>query len=61
LDEVFVRIHGTRHCLWRAVDQNRNILDILVQRRRETAAAKQFLRGGSKISRTFHESSSPIS
>jgi putative transposase len=44
LDEVFVRIHCTRHYCWRAVDQDGNILDILVQRRRDKAAAKQFLR-----------------
>jgi putative transposase len=44
LDEVFLTIRGQRHCLWRAVDQEGNILDILVQRRRDTKAAKQFFR-----------------
>jgi putative transposase len=44
LDEVFLTIHGQRHYLWRAVDQERNVLDILVQRRRNKAAAKQFFR-----------------
>src|SRR4029453_3971572 len=34
LDEVFLTIHGERHYLWRAVDQDDNVLDILVQRRR---------------------------
>jgi putative transposase len=34
LDEVFLTINGERHYLWRAVDQDGNILDILVQRRR---------------------------
>jgi hypothetical protein len=42
LDEVFLTIHGKRHYLWRAVDQDGNILDILVQRRRHEAAAKKF-------------------
>jgi putative transposase len=44
LDEVFLTIRGTRHYLWRAVDQDGNILDILVQRRRDTHAAKHFFR-----------------
>jgi putative transposase len=44
LDEVFLTIQGERHYLWRAVDQDGNILDILVQRRRDKAAAKRFFR-----------------
>jgi putative transposase len=44
LDEVFLTIHGKRHCLWRAVDQDGNILDILVQHRRNKAAAEKFFR-----------------
>jgi putative transposase len=44
LDEVFLTIHGERHYLWRAVDQDGNILDILVQRRRDKHAAKKFCR-----------------
>jgi len=44
LDEVFVTIHGKRHYLWRAVDQDDNVLDILVQSRRNKQAAKKFLR-----------------
>ena len=34
LDEVFIRIRGKLHYLWRAVDQHGNVLDILVQSRR---------------------------
>ena len=34
LDEVFVRIRGRMHYLWRAVDQHGNVLDVLVQSRR---------------------------
>jgi putative transposase len=41
LDEVFLTINGNRHYLWRAVDQEGNILDILVQPRHDTAAAKK--------------------
>jgi putative transposase len=44
LDEVFLSISGKRHYLWRAVDQDGHILDILVQRRRDKAAAKRFFR-----------------
>jgi putative transposase len=44
LDEVFLTINGQRHYLWRAVDQDGNILDILVQRRRDKKAAKTFFR-----------------
>jgi putative transposase len=44
LDAVFLTINGTRHDLWRAVDQDGHVLDILVQRRRDKKAAKRFLR-----------------
>ena len=43
-DEVFLKINGKRQYLWRAVDQHGNILDILVQSRRNKAAAKTFFR-----------------
>src|ERR1700753_2402020 len=42
LDEVFIRINGEQHYLWRAVDQHGVVLDILVQDRRNAAAAKRF-------------------
>jgi putative transposase len=42
LDEVFLRINGALHYLWRAVDQRGAVLDILVQDRRDAAAAKRF-------------------
>ena len=44
MDEVFVRIQGELHYLWRAVDQNGVVLDILVQSRRNAKAAKRFFR-----------------
>src|SRR5919109_5366445 len=43
LDEVFLTINGKRHYLWRAVDQHGNVLDILVQSRRNAKAAKRFM------------------
>jgi len=42
IDEVFVTIQGERQYLWRAVDQDSDVLDILVQRRRNQRAAEQF-------------------
>ena len=44
LDEVFIRIQGELHYLWRAVDQDGVILDILVQSRRDGVAAKRFFK-----------------
>ncbi|MCX4538043.1 IS6 family transposase [Streptomyces sp. NBC_01669] len=44
LDEVFIKVNGKMRYLWRAVDQDGNVLDILVQDRRDTAAARRFLR-----------------
>jgi len=44
LDEVFLKIKGRLHYLWRAVDQDGDALDILVQRRRDKKAAKKFFR-----------------
>jgi putative transposase len=44
LDEVFLSINGERQYLWRAVDQDGNVLDILVQRRRDKHAAKKCFR-----------------
>jgi putative transposase len=44
LDEVFIKIDGRLQYLWRAVDQNGSVLDILVQKRRDKAAARRFFR-----------------
>lgn len=44
MDEVMLTIRGKKHILWRAVDQDGNVLDILVQSRRNTKAAKRFFR-----------------
>ena len=43
LDELFVRIHGQQH-LWRAVDQDGDVIDILLQPRRDQRAAERFFR-----------------
>ena len=44
LDEVFLRINGVLHYLWRAVDRHGVVLDILVQGRRNATAAKRFFK-----------------
>lgn len=44
VDEVFVKINGKQHFLWRAVDQDGEVVDVLLQTRRDGAAAKRFFR-----------------
>ena len=44
LDDVFLKISGRPRYLWRAVDQDGEVLDILVQLRRDKRAAERFLR-----------------
>jgi putative transposase len=44
MDEVFLRINGELHYLWRAVDQYGVVLDILVQDRRHATAAQRFFK-----------------
>ena len=44
MDEVVLTIRGKKHYLWRAVDQDGNVLDILVQSRRNKKAAKRSFR-----------------
>jgi putative transposase len=44
LDEVFITIHGKTHYLWRAVDQDGTVLDILVTSHRDATAATRFFR-----------------
>jgi putative transposase len=44
LDEVVLKTNGETRYLWRAVDQEGNVLDVLVQSRRNAAAAKRLTR-----------------
>src|SRR5210317_320568 len=44
VDEVFVKINGERHYLWRAVDQEGEVLEAVVTKRRNKKAALKFLR-----------------
>lgn len=43
-DEVFIKVNGEQKYLWRAVDADGTVLDILVQNRRDTATARRFFR-----------------
>ena len=51
LDEMFLKINGRVHYLWRAVDQDGDVLGILVQSHRDKKAAKRFFR---KLLKTLH-------
>ena len=44
LDELFVKIQGRQQYLWRAVDEDGDVIDILVQSRRNRRAAARFFR-----------------
>jgi putative transposase len=44
IDEVFIRIDGRQHYLWRAVDQDGAVVDVFLQKRRDGASAKRFFK-----------------
>ena len=44
LDEVFVKIQGRQQYLWWAVDQDGEVVDVFLQTRRDSRAAKRFFR-----------------
>ena len=44
IDEVFVRIQGKQHYLWRAVDQDGEVVDVFLQARRDGRAATRFFK-----------------
>jgi putative transposase len=44
LNEIFIKINGAVHYLWRSVDQDSDELDIIVQKRRNKKAAMKFFR-----------------
>ena len=44
IDEVFVKINGKQHYLWRAVDQHGEVVDVYLQAKRDGAAAKRFFK-----------------
>jgi putative transposase len=44
IDEVFVKINGNQHYLWRAVDQDGEVVDVYLQAKRDGVAAKRFFK-----------------
>jgi putative transposase len=44
IDEVVVKINGKQHYLWRAVDQDGEVVDVYLQAKRDGAAAKRFFK-----------------
>ena len=44
VDEVFIKIGGKQHYLWRAIDQDGEVVDVLLQTRRNTQAAMRFFK-----------------
>ena len=52
IDEVFVKIKGEQQYLWRAVDQDGEVVDVFLQARRDGAAAKRFFKRLLKSSRS---------
>jgi putative transposase len=44
IDEVFVKINGKQHYLWRAVDQDGEVVDVFLQAKRDGAAAQRFFK-----------------
>jgi putative transposase len=44
IDEIFVKINGKPHYLWRAVDQDGEVVDVFLQAKRDGATASRFFR-----------------
>ena len=44
IDEVFVKINGMQHYLWRAVDQDGEVVDVYLQPKRDATVAKRFFK-----------------
>ncbi len=61
LDEVFLKIRGVQHYLWRAVDQNGAVIDIFVQPKRDGIAAERFSGGCFAVRDASRGSLSPTS
>jgi putative transposase len=51
IDEVFVKIQGRQHYLWRAVDQDGEVVDVYLQKKRDGAAAKRFFKRLLRVNR----------
>ena len=54
IDEVFVKIDGIQYYQWRAVDQDGEVVDVFLQKRRDGVAAKRFLNGHATVYKLFN-------
>ena len=54
IDEVFIKIDDVQHYLWRAVDQDGEVVDVFIQTHRDGAAAKRFFKRLLKKSQCGH-------
>ncbi len=61
VDELFITLHGQRRYLWRAVDQDGDVIDILVTNRRDRRAANRFFRKALNTRANRHGNSSRTS
>jgi putative transposase len=57
IDEVFIKIDGKQHYPWRAVDQDGEVVDVFLQKRRDGAAAKRFFK---RLLKKHHDESRKI-
>ena len=60
LDEVFVKINGQIHYLWRAVDHEGEVLEVFATKRRDRKAALKFLKRAMKIWRAAGDRNGPV-
>ncbi|AWS43608.1 hypothetical protein DKM19_21760 [Streptosporangium sp. 'caverna'] len=42
MDETYVKVNGVGRCVYRAIDQHGQVIDVLVSARRDAAAARRF-------------------
>jgi putative transposase len=54
IDEVFVKINGKQHYLWRAVDQDGEVVDVFLQSKRDGVAAKRFVTAHAAVQNLFN-------
>jgi len=60
VDEIFVKINGERHYLWRAVDHEGEVLEAVVTKRRDEKSALKFPALGSKRTKNADALSPPF-
>ena len=54
IDEVFVKVNGRQHYMWRAVDQDGEVIDVYLQPKRDGTTAKRFVTAHAAIHNLFN-------